>query len=140
MAVVKEHFLDTSGLYALLDRRDAHHEPARASIVPHLEAGGRLVSSDYVVAETLNLANARGGKHVALRILEVLERSKGIRVEWITRERFEAAKTFFRRHTDHAYSFTDCTSFVLMRELKLTDAVTTDRHFEQAGFRALLRD
>src|SRR6516165_544818 len=47
---------------------------------------------------------------------------------------------FFRRHAEHAYSFTDCTSVVPMRKLKLTEAMTTERHFEQAGFRTGLRD
>jgi predicted nucleic acid-binding protein len=140
MADAKERFLDTSGMYALLDRLDRHHAEARATITPHLQAGGRLVTSDYVIAETVNLANARGGNQVALKILDVLEQSKGVRIEWISRQRFEAAKAFFRRYADHAYSFTDCTSFVLMRELKLVEAVTTDGHFEQAGFHALLRD
>lgn len=47
-------------------------------------------------------------------------------------------KAFFRKHADHAYSFTDCASFVVMHELKLSQAFTSDRHFTQAGFEALL--
>jgi predicted nucleic acid-binding protein len=53
-------------------------------------------------------------------------------------ERFARTKVFFRKHADHAYSFTDCSSFVVMRELGLQDALTTDRHFREAGFRVLL--
>jgi len=68
----------------------------------------------------------------------LIEQSAGIRLEWIGSERFEHARAFFRRHSDHGYSFTDCTSFVVMRELRLTEALTSDRHFVEAGFRALL--
>jgi predicted nucleic acid-binding protein len=75
-----------------------------------------------------------------LRILDLLERSAGIRVEWIGPLRFDQTKAFFRKHADHAYSFTDCSSFVVMRELRLTDALTTDRHFRQAGFQVLVGD
>jgi predicted nucleic acid-binding protein len=45
-------------------------------------------------------------------------------------------KRFFRKHADHQHSFTDCTSFVVMRELKLSQALMTDHHFSQAGFDA----
>jgi predicted nucleic acid-binding protein len=45
-----------------------------------------------------------------------VEQSTAIRIEWIGVARFDAAKTFFRKHADHAYSFTDCSNFVLMRE------------------------
>jgi predicted nucleic acid-binding protein len=51
---------------------------------------------------------------------------------------FDQTKAFFRKHADHLCSFTDCSSFVVMRELRLTDALTTDRHFRQAGFRVLV--
>jgi predicted nucleic acid-binding protein len=47
-------------------------------------------------------------------------------------------KAFFRKHADHDCSFTDCASFVVMRELRLSQALTTDHHFPQAGFEALL--
>jgi hypothetical protein len=47
--------------------------------------------------------------------------------------------TLFSRRPDKEWSLTDCTSFVVMQQERLTDALTTDHHFEQAGFRALLR-
>ena len=81
--------------------------------------------------------HARGGTHVAPRILDLIERSAGIRLEWIGSLRFEATEALFRKHADHRYSFTDRTSFVLMRELKVTDVLTTDHHIGEAGFRIL---
>jgi len=133
-----EVFADTSALYALLDRRDAGHGPARAAVERLLKAGRMLVTTDYVVAETVNLANARGGKIVALRVLDLIEESAGIRVEWIGVERFGRTKAFLRKHADHGYSFTDCTSFVVMKEEHLAEALTTDAHFVAAGFKTLL--
>ena len=97
-----------------------------------------IVTSDYVIAETLNLAVARRGRVVADRLLHLFEVSFGLRMDWIGPERFLAAKAFFRHHAGHSCSFTDCTSFVLMWELEIPDALTTDRHFAEAGFRALL--
>ena len=134
----REIFVDTSGMYALVDRKDAHHPAARAVVERLLRSGRRLLVTDYVVAETVNLANARSGSRVAIRVLDLLEQSAGIRIEWIGAARFDMTKAFFRKHADHTYSFTDCTSFVVMRELKLSQALTSDRHFTQAGFEALL--
>ena len=136
---VSDVFADTSALFALLDRRDAHHERAVARVGELVRAGRPIVATDYVIAETINLAVARRGRLVADRVLDLIEQSEGIRVEWIGGERFGATKAFFRKHADHGYSFTDCTSFVVMRELGIADALTTDRHFAQAGFRPLLR-
>jgi predicted nucleic acid-binding protein len=133
-----EIFVDTSGLYALVDKRDAHHEAACSVVGTLVRAAKRLVVTDYVVAEAVNLANARSGKHVARRVLDLVEQSAGIRIEWLGSDRFDDTKAFFRRHSDHKYSFTDCSSFVVMRELGLRSALTTDEHFTEAGFEALL--
>jgi len=134
----REAFADTSALYAFIDRSDANHPAAREAVGRLIRAGRRIVTTDYIVAEAVNLTNARAGSVAATRVLDLLEQSAGIQVEWIGVERFEAAKKFFRKHSDHRYSFTDCTSFVVMRELRLVEALTTDRHFIEAGFRALL--
>lgn len=134
----RDAFLDTSILYALIDRNDSRHSAARDAVARVLRERRRLLTTDYIVTEAVNLANARAGHHVAVRILDLIEQSSGIRMEWVGSLRFEAAKAFYRRHADHRYSFTDCTSFVVMRELKLTDALSSDRHFGEAGFRMLL--
>ena len=131
-------FVDTSGLYALVDRQDAHHGAAGKAVAAIVRRGRRLVVTDYVVAETVTLAKARGGAHVAIRALDLVEQSVGIRLEWIGVARFEMTKSFVRKHADHAYSFTDCSSFVVMRELRLSQALTTDHHFLEAGFEVLL--
>jgi predicted nucleic acid-binding protein len=131
-------FVDTSGLYAIVDKKDASYQAAKEEIGKVTANGQRLVVTDYVIDEAITLAKARSGARVALRILDLIEQSVGIRVERIDDGRFDEAKAFFRRHTDHAYSFTDCSSFVVMRELGLRQALTTDRHFSEAGFEALL--
>lgn len=136
--MASEVFVDSAGLYALAD----HREPARAAVETCvsdlIRSGRRLVLTDYIIDEATTLARARGGSHGALRLLEIVDRSEGFNLEWIGPDRFNAAKAFFRKHADHDYSFTDCTSFVVMRELGLTEALTTDRHFAEAGFKPLL--
>lgn len=133
-------FADTSALYAFVDSRDEHHAVASKLVGELLQAGRSLVTSDYVVAEAVNLANARGGQHVARRVLDLVRQSAGIQLEWIGPARFATAEVFFRKHADHRYSFTDCTSFMLMRELRLEEAITTDRHFTEAGLRVLWQE
>jgi predicted nucleic acid-binding protein len=132
-------FVDTSGLYALVNRQDAHHTEARDTVASIVRSGRRLVVTEYVVSETVTLARMRSGAHVAVRVLDLVEQSAGIRIEWIGASRFDAVKAFARRHADHEYSFVDCASFVVMRELELSQALTTDGHFKEAGFQPLLR-
>ena len=133
-----EVFADTSALYALIDRRDARHTVAREAVEKIVRAGRLIVTTDYVVTEAVNLANARGGKLVAGRVLDLIKQSAGIRVEWIGVERFTRTKAYFRKHADHGYSFTDCTSFIVMKEERLTEALSTDAHFVEAGFKSLI--
>ena len=136
--MAREVFVDSSGLYALADLRDLSHASAERCVGRLLKSGVGLVLTDYIVDEACTLAKARGGGYGALRLLEILDRSQAFRLIRISEEHFESAKSFFRKHADHAYSFTDCASFVVMQELRIRDALTTDRHFTEAGFRPLL--
>jgi predicted nucleic acid-binding protein len=71
-------------------------------------------------------------------LLTRIENSPSVRVEFVGAERFSRAAKYFRRHSDHGYSFTDCTSIVTMQELKRDDVLTTDHRFVEAGLRPLL--
>ena len=130
--------MDTSGLYALADHRAPSRAAAERTVARLLKSGVGFVLTDYIIDEGCTLAKNRGGSYGALRLLEIIERSEAFRLVWVGPERFELAKSFFRKHSDHGYSFTDCTSFVVMNELGIGDALTTDRYFVEAGFRPLL--
>jgi predicted nucleic acid-binding protein len=132
-------FADTSFFFALAAKRDRTHEPAVKAFIRLLRLQRPLVTTDYVLDETLTLTKARTSAKVALALLDRIESSPALSIQHITHDRFAAAKAFFRKHADHGYLFTDCTSFVLMHEMKIRDVLTTDRHFAEAGFRTMLK-
>jgi hypothetical protein len=134
----KRVFGDTSFFFALVAKRDPAHRPAVAAYEKLLRAGARVVTTDYVVDETLTLTKARIDAPTSLSLLDRMERSESIDLELVTSERFLTSKQYFRKHSDHGYSFTDCTSFVVMDELKIRATLTTDQHFREAGFEALI--
>ena len=136
--MAREVFVDSSGLYALADRRDPSHSSAERCVGRLLRSGVGLVLTDYIIDEACTLAKARAGGYGALRLLDILDHSTAFRLIWIAEERFASAKSFFRKHADHGYSFTDCASFVVMHERRIRDALTTDGHFQEAGSRPLL--
>ncbi len=131
-------FGDTSFFFALVAKRDPAHRPAVLAYEKLLKAGARVITTDYVVDETLTLTKARIDARTTLELLDRMERSESIDLEALTSERFLASKQYFRKHSDHGYSFTDCTSFIVMQELKIRAALTTDRHFKEAGFDVLI--
>jgi predicted nucleic acid-binding protein len=130
-------FVDTAAWRALIDRRDAKHGAAAAEMNRLIQRGTRLITSDYVVDEACTLIRARVGAHASVQFLDLLDKTVALALEWIGPDRFESARTLFRKHPDQGFSFTDCTSFVLMEELGITDVLTTDQHFRVKGFRPL---
>ena len=130
-------FVDTAGWMACADAADPAHAQCRAARDGALEAGQALVTTDFVVDETLTLLRLRLGLRAAETWWHQVDGSSRLRWERIDGDRFEKARQLFFRYHDKTYSFTDCTSFVAMREARLTHALTTDRHFRQAGFHVL---
>ena len=122
---------------ACADAADPAHATCRAARDRALESGQALVTSDFVVDETLTLLRVRLGLPAAEMWWQQIDGSSRLRWERIDSDRFEKARQLFFRHRDKDYSFTDCTSFVIMREARLTHALTTDGHFRQAGFQVL---
>ncbi len=127
-------FVDTAGWMACADESDPACVKAAAVRDSWLEQGGLFVTSDYVVDETLTLLRIRLGIDAAETWWQQVDGSSRVRWEYVNPARADKARELFFRYRDKDFSFTDCTSFILMRELKLREALTTDHHFLQAGF------
>jgi uncharacterized protein len=136
---VKGLFVDTAGWMACADASDPAHQAACECRDAVLEQGVMLVTTDYVMDETLTLIRMRLGLPAAKAWWEQVEGSSRLRWEWVGMERAEKARKAFFRYRDKSYSFTDCTSLVVMQELRLKQALTTDRHFRQMGLQVLPR-
>ena len=100
----------------------------------------RFVTTDYVLDETATLLKARGHTHLLARFFDNILGSKACRVAWTDVDRFSKTRILFLKYLDHDWSFTDCLSFQVMRELGLRNALTKDAHFREAGFTPLLRE
>jgi len=129
-------FVDTSAFYALEVEDDINHKKARNFLFNELRTGkyGALVTSDYVLDETLTLLRIRYDPETALKFYEKVSRSKSIKVIWVDQTVFKEALELFKRNGNFKWSFTDCTSFAIMKLLNLRHAFTFDENFEQAGF------
>jgi predicted nucleic acid-binding protein len=92
-----------------------------------------LITTDYVVDETLTLLRARGEPHRALTVGGQFFRGDLSAIHYLTEEDIRAAWDVFQRYPDKEWSFTDCTSKVVMERLQLTKAFAFDRHFHQFG-------
>jgi predicted nucleic acid-binding protein len=130
-------FVDTAGWMPMADKRDALHLNCMKTRDRWLEQEGILVTSDYVMDETLTLIRMRISIDAAERWWDQVADSPRLRWENIDAQRAEKARIWFFKWTDKSSSFTDCTSFVLMRELGIKKVLTTDKHFMEAGFEIL---
>ncbi len=120
-------------------RKDARHASAER-ILRRAQADKRpLLTTDYVLDETATLLKARRAPELVEPLFERVFQSQACRIQWTDEARFAQVRSFFRRHSDQSWSFTDCLSFCVMKEFSLREALTTDSHFEQAGFVALLK-
>jgi hypothetical protein len=137
--MAKAVFLDTVGLLGALNKDDDLHEPAAVVLRKLEETGRSVVTTTFVLAEVGNgLARTmlRADAAWLIRKLHSDPRSTVVYVD--QGELFEALELYTER-SDKSWGLVDCVSFVVMRRMGLSDAFTADRHFEQAGFVALLR-
>ena len=130
-------FVDTSGWVAAADASDPLHAAVCRARDKFLEEGGLLVTTDYIADETLTTLRVRLGLKAASIWWDQASASRRLRWERVETARQDRARVAFFRQKDKAFSFTDCTSFVIMKELGIPTALATDRHFVQAGFRVL---
>jgi uncharacterized protein len=128
--------LDTSGLFAFLDASDHNHTAAAA----YLNSATLRVTHSYVLAELIALTCARRlDRATALQFVGTIIDHADFEVDWITQADHREAMALLNERHDKLYSLCDAVSCLVMRRRALTDALTTDHHFEQEGLVRLLK-
>ncbi len=132
-------FADTGYWIALLDPQDSLNERAKALSREYSQA--TVMTSEMVLTEVLNHFSKRGRglRIAAVMLLNSLRDSRSVEVLPQTPELFQQALQLYGQRLDQAWSHTDCASFVIMQERGIVEALAYDKHFEPAGFRALMR-
>src|SRR5947209_1862115 len=129
-------FLDTHYLLALLIADHAWH--SRAIVASTSLSEG--VTTEAVLVAVPDALCGRSHRQLACEVIEELRSDAAIEIVSVDSLLFAAGFERYRSRADKDWSLTDCLSFVVMERHRISDALTADRHFEQAGFRALLRD
>lgn len=130
-------FIDTVYILALLNSRDRWH---RRAVELSRSVGAPLVTSHAVLTEVADALSHRNRRIWAFEAIADLRSDRDVRCVVVDDETFAAALELYRDRPDKDWSLTDCISFVIMREQQLSDALTADIHFVQAGFRALMSE
>jgi hypothetical protein len=130
-------FADTFYFLALLNEADDAHEWALEYTA---NLGDQLVTTDWVLVEVADALAAPAQRPAFLMLWEEIRDHPAIEIIPASRPQLLRGLELYSRRPDKSWSLTDCLSFVVMADRGLTDALTGDHHFEQAGFRALLRE
>lgn len=136
---MKPVFVDSGFYIAILNPRDALHSIA-GSVARSL-GGRKFVTSELVLVEVLNGLSPRGGplRRIGARFVADLRSAPDVEIVPLSAGLFESAFALYNSRADKTWSMTDCSSFQIMRETSMEEALAHDVHFAQAGFRPLLR-
>lgn len=129
--------IDTSGFFSLQDKSATVHQIAIAKY----QSAQLRITTNYILAECVALHGSRKKipREISLRFSEEVLTDSGLEIVYIDEDLHRKAVQLLKARRDKGYSLCDATSFVLMRERKITEALTTDKHFEQEGFIRLLK-
>jgi len=123
-------FADTGALFAFIMPDDEHHEEARQWVRQNQLP---LITTDYIIDETLTLLRMRSQYTRAIDFGDLIFSGQVTQIYYLAEDDILAAWQVFRTYNDKEWSFTDCTSKVVIERLGLTHAFAFDRHFHQFG-------
>lgn len=129
-------FADTFFFIALLFENDEGHAQAQNMAKT---VGGRMYTSEWVLTEVADAMALPGRREKFLPFLQFLRANPLVTIIPLSQARFDQGTVLFDQRPDKAWSLTDCISFLIMQEHDLHEALTGDHHFEQAGFKALMK-
>jgi predicted nucleic acid-binding protein len=131
-------FADSSYLIALASARDELHDEASRLFDHVLMRRIGMVSTRAVLIEFANFLARPELRKMVVKVVDDFERDPSVEIVPLSEDLFGEAFDLFRHRMDKSWGLTDCISFVVMRERGISEALTADEHFEQAGFIALL--
>jgi predicted nucleic acid-binding protein len=134
-AALGDVFADTVYWIALVVKQDQYHQRVQAW-TPHIT--GRITTTSAVLLETANTLARPAWRASAVALIEHLRQRPDVPIVPLEPALWERGWDLYRNRPDKAWSLTDCISFLVMHDAGLTDALTADEHFRQAGFRAVL--
>jgi predicted nucleic acid-binding protein len=135
--MMKKLFIDTGAWVALNNKKDYHHKDAVEAHKDFLDRGYFYVTSEYVLDEVYTLLLLDVGHKRAIEFgyeIKDLQKKKKINLFYVDQIVLDKAWGIFEKYSDKTFSFTDCTSFVAMEMLKINEAFSFDKHFDQYGF------
>jgi uncharacterized protein len=133
---MKPVFADTSYFVAYCGPNDAFHARAVELSVNLL---ARIITTEYVIVETGGMLSRPEDRPAFVNLVRDLELDPAALILPASKSLFREGFALYAARPDKQWSLVDCISFVVMKQRRLTDALTTDRHFKQAGFKVLLR-
>ncbi len=133
-------FVDTSAFLALVNEKDTHHIDS-SQFLEELKNGKtkirKIFTSDYIIDETITRIRYEVGHQEAVLWGRNIQASKAVERIEVDREIFELAWKLFETYDDKVLSFTDCTSFAIMKKKGIEKAFSFDQDFERMGFKLL---
>ena len=133
-----EVFLDTSFAIALSSVTDRHHPQAMTIAAELTRQKTKLVTTQAILLELGNALSKSRYRKAAIQLLTSLETDPNVTIVPITTQLYSRAFELFKTRLDKEWGLVDCISFTVMRDRNISDALTADEHFSQAGFRRLL--
>jgi len=133
---MRKVFADAFFFFAFLDEDDAAHERTRTFSELFR---GEIITSEWVLLELADGYADTCHRREFIEFYESLLKDPGFRIVSLDPATFQAGLELYKARGDKASSLTDCTSFTIMKQSGVNEALTGDHHFEQAGFIALLR-
>ncbi len=133
-------FVDTGAWIALSDRRDQHYDDAVVVYTRLKQQKERLLTTDYLLDETITRLRYDLSHSTAVRFLDFIERAEETMVLTVVdmdRTLLQEAKNIFRQYNSAKFSFTDCTSFAICQTHKISEAFAFDQHFTMMGIALL---
>lgn len=130
-------FLDTIFIQAILNPRDQYHTPAMR-LLPRVKNAQEVWTTEAIFMEVGNALSAYN-PHKVSAFIKQCYLTDNISIINITPQLFQEGLNLYESRQDKTWGLVDCLSFIVMEQQNLIDAVTSDIHFIQAGFSALLR-